>query len=92
MSLVFSTLRVASTDLNQAGHFPRQVLRLFRTRHSKFIQRGMAVVPAPDGGYPGFNTAEGQSALLNLTGGVGNTAIGRFHYGLIQRRSAHNCR
>jgi hypothetical protein len=35
-----------------------------------------AVVPAPDGGYPGFNTAEGQRALLNLTTGVANTAVG----------------
>jgi hypothetical protein len=37
-----------------------------------------AVVPAPDGGYPGFNTAEGTNALLSLTSGVGNNAIG-FH-------------
>ena len=37
-----------------------------------------AVTPAPDGGYPGFNTAEGDSALQNLTTGVSNTAIG-FH-------------
>src|SRR5439155_872542 len=35
-------------------------------------------VPAPDGGYPGFNTAEGQNALFNLTTGVGNTAVGWF--------------
>ena len=35
-----------------------------------------AVVPAPDGGYPGRNTAEGQSALLNLTTGTYNTAVG----------------
>ncbi len=35
-----------------------------------------AVVPAPDGGYPGFNTAEGTSALQNLTTGVGNTVAG----------------
>jgi hypothetical protein len=34
-----------------------------------------AVVPPPDGGYPGFNTAEGQNALFNLTTGVGNTAL-----------------
>ena len=27
-------------------------------------------VPAPDGGYPGGNTAEGQSALLSLTTGT----------------------
>ena len=26
-----------------------------------------AVSPAPDGGYPGGNTAEGQAALLSLT-------------------------
>jgi hypothetical protein len=35
-----------------------------------------AVVPAPDGGYPGQNTAEGQSALLHLAGGTYNTALG----------------
>jgi hypothetical protein len=37
-----------------------------------------AVVPAPDGGYPGFNTAAGQKALFSLTAGAGNTAIGSF--------------
>jgi uncharacterized coiled-coil protein SlyX len=35
-----------------------------------------AVVPPPDGGYPGFNTAEGTKALQNLTTGAGNTAAG----------------
>lgn len=35
-----------------------------------------AVTPAPDGGYPGFNTAEGTDALFNLTTGVYNTATG----------------
>jgi Chaperone of endosialidase len=37
-----------------------------------------AVSPPPDGGYPGANTAEGQSALLNLTTGRYNTAVGYF--------------
>ena len=35
-----------------------------------------AVLPAPDGGYPGGNTAEGQSALLSLSTGGFNTAVG----------------
>ena len=35
-----------------------------------------AVVPAPDGGYPGGNTAEGQQALFSLTSGTYNTAVG----------------
>ncbi len=35
-----------------------------------------AVVPALDGGYPGFNTAEGEDALLSLTSGTYNTALG----------------
>ena len=35
-----------------------------------------AVVPPPDGGYPGGNTAEGSSALLSLRDGTYNTAVG----------------
>ena len=35
-----------------------------------------AVTPAPDGGYPGQNTAEGTNALFSLTTGFYNTAIG----------------
>ena len=35
-----------------------------------------ALSPAPDGGYPGGNTAEGQNALLSLTSGGYNTAVG----------------
>jgi uncharacterized coiled-coil protein SlyX len=37
-----------------------------------------AVVPAPDGGYPGGNTAEGQDALFSLATGNYNTAVGFF--------------
>lgn len=40
------------------------------------LPRGQAVSPAPDGGYPGANTAEGSSALLSLTTGTFNTAVG----------------
>ena len=35
-----------------------------------------AVNPAPDGGYPNNNTAEGSDALFSLTTGTDNTAIG----------------
>jgi hypothetical protein len=35
-----------------------------------------AVTPAPDGAYPGGNTAEGQNALQSLTSGTNNTALG----------------
>ena len=36
----------------------------------------LAVVPAPDGGYPGNNTAEGTNGLFSLTSGIDNTALG----------------
>ena len=35
-----------------------------------------AVVPAPDGGYPGGNTAEGTNALFSLTTGAEIRAMG----------------
>jgi hypothetical protein len=41
-----------------------------------FIQHAQAVSPAPDGGYPGGNTAEGQNALFSLSSGTYNTALG----------------
>jgi hypothetical protein len=58
-----------------------------RTRHSTILvllvlacvgvsSKLQAVSPAPDGGYPGQNTAEGQAALFSLTTGSGNTATG----------------
>jgi Chaperone of endosialidase len=43
------------------------------------VQNTQAVVPAPDGGYPRGNTAEGQNALFSLTNdrlARDNTAIG----------------
>jgi hypothetical protein len=41
-----------------------------------FSSTARALNPPPDGGYPGFNTAEGQKALFRLTTGVGNAAVG----------------
>jgi hypothetical protein len=37
-----------------------------------------AVNPPPDGAYANFTTAEGQNALLQLTAGTANTAVGWF--------------
>ena len=45
-----------------------------------FSPVAQAVIPPPDGGYPGFNTAEGQNALFSLTTGVANTAVGWFSF------------
>jgi hypothetical protein len=42
------------------------------------LPKAQAVVPAPDGGYPGGNTAEGQNALLSRTTGTFNSALGFF--------------
>ena len=39
-------------------------------------QTGPAVTPAPDGGYPNRNTAEGEDALFSLTDVEINTATG----------------
>ncbi|PYK12594.1 MAG: hypothetical protein DME65_03810 [Verrucomicrobia bacterium] len=41
-----------------------------------FLPQLQAVSPAPDGGYPGNNTAEGTNALFHLSSGVSNTALG----------------
>jgi len=41
-----------------------------------FLAMAEAISPPPDGGYPGGNTAEGTSALLSLTAGTFNTAVG----------------
>jgi hypothetical protein len=38
--------------------------------------QAQAVSPPPDGGYPGFNTAEGQDALGSVTTGFANSAFG----------------
>src|SRR5262245_53458662 len=47
------------------------------------LPKAQAISPAPDGGYPNFNTAEGQNALLRLTTGANNTAVGRSSLGSV---------
>jgi hypothetical protein len=45
------------------------------------LPKAQAVIPSPDGGYPGFNTAEGTKALFSLSTGSANTAVGWFSLG-----------
>ena len=52
------------------------VLSIFVLACFAVSPKALAVNPAPDGGYPGNNTAEGASALSNLTSGISNTALG----------------
>ena len=63
---------------NQRHIFKTALLALTCFGLAQLTLTGLAVVPAPDGGYPGLNTAEGQSALLGLTTGTANTAVGWF--------------
>ena len=52
------------------------ILMILSLTYVGLLPKAEAVSPPPDGGYPGGNTAEGQSALLSLTSGNYNTAAG----------------
>lgn len=62
----------------------KTTIRCFKTIFAllclALLPTAQAVIPPPDGGYPGFNTAEGQNALLslNVNAGTNNTAVGWF--------------
>jgi len=71
MDTVFATLLSNGVALRRAFVLIPTVLASFGLSLT-----AQAVNPAPDGGYPGNNTAEGTSALFNLTSGTNNTANG----------------
>jgi len=53
-----------------------KLIGIFITTCFVFLPNARAVDPPPDGGYPNQNTAEGEDALLSLTSGFFNTAVG----------------
>jgi hypothetical protein len=57
---------------------PCAVLIILALSPSPFLPAARATLdPPPDGGYPGYNTAEGDGALFNLANGASsNTAVG----------------
>jgi hypothetical protein len=70
---------------DQQPEYPSFDLTPMKTKVPSFLitiliaflsQNAHAVSPPPDGGYPGANTAEGDSALLKLVEGTYNTAVG----------------
>ena len=62
--------------MNTIGRIIYPVFALVVLGSFALFRQVQAVVPPPDGGYPGFNTAEGKNALFDLTTGVANTANG----------------
>ena len=65
-----------NNDMKKETNIAYLVLTAFALACFAFVQNAHAVIPAPDGGYPGHNTAEGQNALFSLTTGTSNTANG----------------
>ena len=72
------TIRPIINSINRSLAWRQLLLITFVLVCLGFLPRAQAVSPAPDGGYPGGNTAEGQKALFSLTSGGYNTAVGFF--------------
>src|SRR5213075_74897 len=63
-------------SMKKLHSFTRLLLITFALGPFAPCQALQAVIPAPDGGYPGGNTAEGQKALFTLSTGQFNSALG----------------
>jgi hypothetical protein len=75
-----STLTSIKTATALSSFRVRFVLAILTVASAMLLPEAHAVNPPPDGGYAGFNTAEGQNALLSLdtSTGLANTAVGAF--------------
>ena len=79
-TMILDTLRSFNKNLrnpmNRAPSPCRSFMVLLLIAGFALLPRAQAVLPAPDGCYPNFTTAEGCDALDSLTTGAGNTALG----------------
>jgi hypothetical protein len=79
-TMILDTLRSFNKNLrnpmNRAPSPCRSFIVLLLIAGFALLPRAQAVLPAPDGCYPNFTTAEGCDALDSLTTGAGNTALG----------------
>jgi len=78
-TIILETLISANENLkNSTNHAPspRGFFLILLVACFVLSPVAQAVFPPPDGGYSGFNTAEGQDALFSLTTGSANTAVG----------------
>jgi uncharacterized coiled-coil protein SlyX len=69
-------MKIETAKMNMKPH--NSILILILIVGVALTSKAWAVAPAPDGGYPGGNTAEGQAGLFSLTTGRYNTAVGFF--------------
>src|SRR5438034_322004 len=69
-------MKIETDAINMKRHNPIPILIAIVCL--ALLPNSHAVNPAPDGGYPGGNTAEGQAALFSLANGTYNTGVGLF--------------
>src|SRR6266511_3235918 len=77
-SISISTNERDFSDTDAMKTTIRAIQIVFALLYIVWSAKTQAVLPPPDGGYPNFNTAEGDKALFSLTTGVANTAVGWF--------------